>query len=65
MSTGVSHDTYFGGRTPSEQIIYVLRSDIILAKGTQVHWEVSWNTGRYPRRFPRTGTIRSSRPQSF
>ena len=37
----MSHDTYFGGRTPGEQIVYVLRSDLILDKGIQERWEVS------------------------
>ena len=48
----MSHDTYFGGRTPGEQIVYVLRSDLILDKGIQERWEVSWNTGCYLRRLP-------------
>jgi hypothetical protein len=52
MSTGMSHYTYFGGRTPGEQIVYVLRSDLILDKGTEERWEVCWNTGCYPRRLP-------------
>ena len=37
-------------RTPGQQIVYVLCSDFILDKGTQERWEVSWNTGCYPRR---------------
>jgi hypothetical protein len=48
----MSHYTYFGGRTPGEQIVYVLLSDPILDKGTQERWEVSWNTGCYPHQLP-------------
>lgn len=52
ISTGMSHHTYFGSRTPGDQIVYVLRTDLFVDDGKVERWEVCWNTGCYPRRIP-------------
>jgi hypothetical protein len=52
ISTGMSHHTHFGSRTPGDQIVYVLRTDLIVDNDSVERWEVCWNTGCYPRRVP-------------
>jgi hypothetical protein len=52
ISTGTSHHTYFGSRTPGDQIVDVVRTDLIVDNDTVERWEVCWNTGCYPRRLP-------------
>ncbi|WP_414476438.1 hypothetical protein [Microvirga sp. M2] len=52
ISTGMSYHTYFGSRTPGNDIVYVLRTDLITDNGSVERWEVCWNTGCYPRRIP-------------
>ena len=43
----MSHDTDFGSRTSGDQIVYLLRTDLMVDNSVE-RWEVCWSTGCYP-----------------